>query len=136
MNTRLLKCLRAGCALGAALLLGQVVPAWAKTITTSYQYNADDALTATTTQIDTGAPVTTYLTWANSTRNIADPTTGSVRAADGNLLGLGPSPGPAGLSPQFQYDVRDRLNGCTVSGEPAVSYAYDASSLLSASMLA
>jgi RHS repeat-associated protein len=107
-----------------------------QTITTTYQYNADGASTAVTTQVDAQPATTTYLTWDNFTPNATQPSTGTVRAADGNLLGIGPSPGSSGLTMQFAYDVRDRLTGCSPAGQSAVSYAYDSTSFMASSTLA
>jgi len=108
------------------------------TVTTTYQYsyNADGAPTAVTTQIDSQPATTAYLTWANFTPSASAPSTGTVSAADGNLLGVGPSPGSSGLATQFAYDVRDRLTSCTAAGLPAVSYGYHPTDLMASSTLA
>jgi RHS repeat-associated protein len=106
------------------------------TTTTTYQYNADGAPTAVTTQVDGQPATTTYLTWDNFTPNAAQPGTGTVSAADGNLLGIGPSPGSSGLTTQFAYDVRDRLTGCSPAGQSAVTYTYYPASLMASSTLA
>jgi RHS repeat-associated protein len=106
-----------------------------QTTTTTYQYNADGALTAVTTQVDTQPATTTYLTWANFLPDAGQPTTGTVSAADGNLLGIGPRPGTTGLTTQFVFDSRDRLTSCAPAGQSAVSYAYDPASRMASSTL-
>jgi hypothetical protein len=103
------------------------------TITTTYQYNADGALTAVTSQVDTQPPTTTYLTWDNFTPDANAPSSGTVSAANGNLTGIGST---AGLSGQFAYDVRNRLTTCSPVGQPAVSYTYHPASLMGSSTLA
>ena len=106
-----------------------------RTTTTTYQYNADGAPTAVTTQVDAQPATTTYLTWDNFTPDSAAPTTGTVSAADGNLVGVGPRPGSA-YRTQFAYDVRDRLTNCDPLDRQAASYAYDPTSLMTSSTLA
>jgi len=125
-------------ALAAAVLGNAVAPPSlaARTVTTVYQYNADGALTAETTRTDGGAPQTTYLTWDNFTPDGGDPSTGSASAGDGNLLGLGASPGVAEASTQFAYDARDRLIGCNAADQPAATFAYHPASLMASSTLA
>jgi RHS repeat-associated protein len=103
-----------------------------QTITTTYTHNADGALTAVTTQVG-GQSATTYLTWDNFAPNPVSPATGTVSAGDGNLLGIGTS--PAG-TPQFEYDARDRLTGCTPAGDVTARYSYDPTSRMASSTLA
>jgi len=103
-------------ALGLAALVGMycdAAGATTQTITTTYTYNADGAPTAVTTQVDTAPATSTYLTWDNFTPDSAAPATGTIGAADGNLIGIGASPGLTGLSTQLSYDVRDRLTTCS-----------------------
>jgi RHS repeat-associated protein len=76
----------------------------AHTIVTKYTYNADGALTSVA-KTQNGTTDTTYVTWDDFVPAAADPTTGTVRSGDGNLVGIGPSPGAA----QFEFDARDRL---------------------------
>ncbi len=117
-------------ALPAAIALAQ-----ATTVkTTTYTRNADGALTAVTTQIDGGPATTVYLTWDNFQPNTGDPTTGTVSAANGNLLGYGASPGGP-YATQLQFDQRNRLSAATVAGVPGVSYAYYAASRMAAATL-
>jgi RHS repeat-associated protein len=127
-----------GAAAAAVLLAasGAVAGTQMTTITTTYQYNADGAPTAVTTQVDAQPATTTYLTWDNFVPNAAQPSTGTVSAADGNLLGIGASPGTTGLETQFAYDVRDRLISCMPSEQSAVSYSYHPASLMASSTLA
>src|SRR5262245_14171622 len=114
----------------AGVAMGQSV----QVTTTTYARNADGALTAVTTQID-GQPATTvYLTWDNCLPSRGDPTTGTVSAANGNLIGYGPTPGGSYLT-QLQYDQRNRLTAAAVSDVTGVSYAYYAASRLAASTL-
>jgi RHS repeat-associated protein len=107
-----------------------------QTITTTYTYDADGAPTAVTTQVAAQPATTTYLTWDNFTPNASASSTGTVTAADGNLIGIGSSPGANGLSTQFAYDVRDRLTSCSPAGQSLASYAYHANGLLASSSLA
>ena len=65
----------------------------------------------------------------------ARPSRGTVTAANGHLVGFGPSPGGAGTTSRFEYDRRDRLVGCAASGSPGVAHRYDASSRLVESTL-
>src|SRR5215470_2795566 len=62
-----------------------------QTTVTTYAYNADGAPSAVTTQVDGQIATTVYLTWDDFVPGTADPTTGSVRAGNGNLLGAGPA---------------------------------------------
>jgi len=103
-----------------------------QTTVTTYQYNADGAPTAVTTQVE-GQPATTvYLTWDNFVPSSADPATGSVLAANGNLRGFGPTPGGA-YTTEFGYDQRNRLTGASVTGSPVVAYNHYADSLMASS---
>jgi RHS repeat-associated protein len=99
-----------------------------QTITTTYTRNADGALTAVTTEVG-GESSTLYVTWDDFTPSAGAPGTGTVTSGDGNLVGIGPSPGAA----QFKYDVRDRLTDCSPGDGIAAAYAYDAMSLMSSS---
>jgi RHS repeat-associated protein len=94
----------------------------ARTTVNTYSYNADGALTAITTQVNQNSPATTYLTWDDFTPNAATPTTGTVAAGDGRLVGYGPSPGVDDLTARFEFDPRDRL--LSYSG-PAGTETYD-----------
>jgi len=99
-----------------ALLLFSAASASATmTSVTKYQYNADGALTAITKQAADGSTTTTYLVWDDFVPSASDPTTGTVSAANGRLLGYGPS--PDNLTTTFQFDVRDRLKGFSSSGQ-------------------
>jgi RHS repeat-associated protein len=126
-----------GIAMTAALsLAGRPMPTAAsttQTITTTYQYNADGAATAVTTQVDAQVASTSYLTWDNFTPDASTPTSGTLGAGDGNLVSVGSSPG---LAAQFAYDVRDRLTACSPSGQSSVSFAYHPASLMASSTLA
>lgn len=105
-----------------------------QTTTTTYQRNADGALTAVTVQVGTQPPTVTYLSWDNFTPNADAPTTGTVSAADGNLLAIGAAPAVAA---QFAYDARDRLTACSpTDGAPASTYAYHPTGLMASSTLA
>ncbi|MGH3054357.1 MAG: hypothetical protein ACRDL7_05205, partial [Gaiellaceae bacterium] len=106
-----------------------------QTTMTTYQYNLDGALTAVTTQVDTQAPTTTYLTWDNFVPRTADPTAGTVLAGNGNLSGFGATPGAA-FTTQFQYDQRNRLVGSTTGAAQSVAYTYYPASLMASSTLA
>lgn len=106
-----------------------------QTTTTTYLYNPDGAPTAVTTQVDGQAATTTYLTWGDFVPSAANPSTGSIVAGNGNLLGFGPTPGGA-YTTQFAYDQRNRLIGAAAAGTSSVSYTYYPASLLGASILA
>ncbi|MGH7789692.1 MAG: RHS repeat-associated core domain-containing protein [Candidatus Binatia bacterium] len=106
-----------------------------QTTTFTYSRNADGAPTAVTTQVDGQPAQTVYLSWDNFTANSDAPTTGTVSAGDGNLLGIGPSPGTSELTMAFTYDVRDRLTGCTPARGPAAAFAYHPASLMASSTL-
>jgi RHS repeat-associated protein len=105
-----------------------------QTTTTTYQYNADGALTAVTTQIDAQTASTVYLTWDNFVPALAG-STGTVQAGDGNLLGYGPTPG-SGFTTQFEYDSRDRLTSAATTGAQSTSYTYHPAGLMASSTLA
>src|SRR5262245_45160755 len=81
-------------ALFLPLFLAHATPGLAITqvTTTTYHYNADHALTAVTTQVDSQPSTTVYLTWDNFVPNTTDPTTGTVLGGNGNLRGFGPTP--------------------------------------------
>ena len=104
-----------------------------QTTVTTYQYNADGAATAVTTQVDDQPAATVYFTWDNFVPDSGDPSTGSVLAANGNLRGFGATPGGA-YSTEFRYDQRDRLLGAR-SGTQAAAYAYYPASLMASSTL-
>ncbi len=103
--------------------------------TTTYLRNDDGAPTAMIVQVDDQPAVTTYFTWDNFEPNVADPTTGTVSAGNGNLLGFGPTPG-GGYTTQLSFDQRDRITAASVSGSTSVAYAYDAGSSLAGAELA
>jgi len=98
--------------------------------TTAYTYNADGALTAQTTTIDQGSDQRTYFTWDNFLPTAADPSTGTVGAGNGNLIGYGPAPGSTDTA-AFTFDRRNRLTGYAGTGRQ-VAYAYTAGGLLAA----
>jgi RHS repeat-associated protein len=106
-----------------------------QTTTTTYQRNADGALTAVTTQVGAQTPTTVYLTWDNFVPSTADPTDGTVASGNGNLLGFGPTPGDAYVT-QFSFDQRDRLLTAAAAGAQSVSYTYYPASLMATSTLA
>jgi RHS repeat-associated protein len=104
----------------------------AKTTVHTYSHNADGALTAVTTQVDADAPSTTYLTWDDFTPNASTPSTGTVSAGDGRLVGFGPSPGTSNLTSHFEWDRRDRL--LHYSGDAGTeTYDYNANGKLMSS---
>jgi len=115
--------------IGATPCLGAM-----QTTTTTYLYNDDGALTAVTTQVEEQTPTTVYLTWDNFVPDAADPTTGTVQSANGNLVGFGPTSGSA-LATQFQYDQRNRLTSAAAAGADSVTYAYYPASLMASSTL-
>jgi YD repeat-containing protein len=90
---------------------------------TTYQYNADGAATAVTTEVEGQTPSTVYLTWGNFVPSSSDPSTGTVLAANGNLRGYGPTPGSA-FTTQFEYDQLDRLTGAAAAGAQSTAYTY------------
>ena len=104
-----------------------------QTTTTTYQYNADGALTAVTTQVDSQTPSTAYFTWDDFVPSTADPSTGDVLAGNGNLIGFGPTPGSA-FTTQFTYDPRNRLTS-EGGGTQSVAYTYYPASLMASSTL-
>jgi RHS repeat-associated protein len=92
-----------------------------RTVVTKYTYNADGALTAVA-KTDGGNVDTTYVTWDDFVPDAVDPTTGTVRSGDGNLVGFGSNPGAA----QFEFDARDRLTAYhSDSGDETYSYLAD-----------
>ncbi len=104
----------------------------ARTTVKTYTYDADGALTAITTQANENAPTTTYLTWDDFTPDAADPSTGTVAAGDGRLVGFGPSPGTADLTARFTFDPRDRL--LSYSGDAGTeTYDYNANGMMASS---
>src|SRR5262245_55542605 len=105
-----------------------------QTTTTTYQYNADHALTAVTTTAN-GQSSTVYLTWDNCVPSAAAPSSCTVSAGNGNLLGIGPAPG-AGYTTQFGFDQRNRLTSAAASGAQSVAYAYHPASLMATATLA
>ena len=124
-------------AIAVALLMGWSAArcvAATQTTTTTYQYNADGALTAVTTRVDGHAPSTAYLTWDDFVPAAGNPSTGTVLAGNGNLVGVGPTPGGA-FATAFQYDPRNRLLTATDSAG-SVAYSYYPASLMAASTLA
>jgi RHS repeat-associated protein len=118
----------------AALLAASVANAAATTTTTTkYQYNADGGLTAITKQAADGTTTTTYLVWDDFTPNASDPTTGTVSAANGRLVGFGSSPDD--LTTTFQFDVRDRLKSFS-GGAQSETYDYHANGTMASSSTA
>lgn len=117
-----------------ALLIPLHAYAALRTTTETFQYNADGAPTAVTTQVDSGPPTTIYLTYDNFTPTNDDPTAGTVSAGNGNLLGYGPAPA-TGFTKQFSYDPRNRLLTADAAGAQSVSYTYHPASLLKSSTL-
>ncbi len=103
------------------------------TTVTTYQYNADGAMTAVTTQVDGGDATTTYLTWDDFVPNEDDPTTGTVYSGNGNLLAIGPKPGTG--SSLFVFDNRDRLTGFS-GADKSSAYGYHADGLVASSTAA
>ena len=123
-------------ALAAALLVpglaraGFAPDATVHTETTQYTYNADGALTAQRTTLDAGSAQDTYFTWDNFLPATADPSSGTVSAANGNLLGYGAAPGSTATA-AFTFDRRNRLTAYAGAGRQ-VAYAYTAGGLLAA----
>jgi RHS repeat-associated protein len=95
--------------LAAELVVVAPAAVSARTTVYTYSYNVDAALTAITTQVNQNTPATTYLTWDDFTPDATTPTTGTVAAGDGRLVGFGPSPGADNLTARFEFDPRDRL---------------------------
>jgi RHS repeat-associated protein len=112
--------------------IGIASVARAKTTVRTYSYNADGALTAVTTQVNTDAATTTYLTWDDFTPDAATPSTGTVSAGDGRLVGFGPSPGTGNLTSRFEWDPRDRLLDYSGNAGPE-TYDYNANGKLMSS---
>ena len=106
----------------AAVRAGFAPGATVHTETTQYTYNADGALTAQRTTLDAGNAQGTYFTWDNFLPAAADPSAGTVRAGNGNLLGYGPAPGSTAVA-AFSFDRRNRLTGYTGT-DRQVTYAY------------
>jgi RHS repeat-associated protein len=104
------------------------------TTTTRYAYNDDGALTQVVEQVDDGEPMTTYLTWDNFLPNSADPSTGTVTAANGNLIAVGTVPGVGAASRSFTFDGQDRLTSY-IDANGSVSYRFHPTWLLASSML-
>jgi RHS repeat-associated protein len=99
---------------------GAAQPA-ATTITKTYTYNDDGALTSVTTQVDDEPATVSYLTWDNFVPDTQDPTTGQIAAGNGNLVGVGPAPGD--LSAHYTFDGQDRLIGYS-DDRGSVFYTY------------
>jgi len=113
--------------IGAAL--GQTVQ-----VTTTYSRNADGALTAVTTQVNDGTAATVYVTWDNFLPNTSNPTTGTVSAANGNMVGYGPAPGGP-YATQLAYDQRNRLATAAIAGTTGEAYSYYAASRMASATL-
>ncbi len=111
----------------------QDAQAHAATTVTRYQYNADGAMTAVTTQVDDGDATTTYLTWDDFVPDEDDPTTGTIYAGNGNLLAIGPKPGTG--SSLFAFDNRDRLTSFS-GADKSSAYGYHADGLMASSTAA
>ncbi len=107
--------------------------ATAATTVTTYQYNADGAMTAVTTQVDGGDASIAYLTWDDFVPDEDDPTTGTVYAGNGNLLAIGPNPGSG--SSLFTFDSRDRLTSFS-GADKSAAYGYHADGLVASSTAA
>ncbi len=105
-----------------------------QTTTTTYEYNADHALTAVTTTAN-GKSRTVYLTWDNCVPDAALPSSCTVSAGNGNLLGVGAMPG-ASDALQLAFDQRNRLASAAASGAQSVAYTYHPASLLASATLA
>jgi YD repeat-containing protein len=113
------------CLLACILTVPTLTSAQARTITTTYSYNDDGALTALTKE-ENGKVETTYVTWDNFVPNASDPTTGTARPGTGTMTGFGSNPGAM----EFEFDARDRLvayNGDNVEA----SYGYLADGTMS-----
>lgn len=117
----------ASTAIGLGCFLCLPLAAGVETVTTSYTYNGDGALTSMTVEGGSGAG-TTYLTWDNFTPDASDPATGTLSQGNGNLASIGAQPGGV---PQFTFDERDRLSSYQAAqSDPAQSYDYSAENLL------
>jgi len=127
--TRARRVRRAG--LFAVYLVLAAAPAAARTMVTTYTYNADGAPTAATTHVDGGAATTTYLTWANFVPDAATPARGTVRAADATLRAIGSQPQDAAVR-GFAFDQRDRVVACQAPAQRPVAYTYHPASMLAA----
>ncbi len=120
----------------AATILGSVPLSVAavQTTTTTYQYNADHALTAVTTTAN-GQSTTLYFTWDNCVPSAGAPSNCTVSAGNGNLRGVGTTPG-ASDTLQFAFDQRNRLTSAAASGAQTVAYTYHPASLLATASMA
>lgn len=119
--------------LALVLCAARCAAAATQTTVTTYQYNADGALGAVTTQVDDRPASTTYLTWDNFVPDQATPSTGSVRNGNGNLIGFGPRPG-GDFTRRFAFDQRNRLTSASAADpDRSASYAYYPASLLGSS---
>ena len=65
-------------------LLSLAPPAWARSVATSYTYNADGALAAASVATDGGPARQSYFVWDNFTHAASAPASGVVRAGNGN----------------------------------------------------
>ncbi len=128
----LIRTVAAATAVAASVMLA-AAPAAAGTTVTRYQYNADGALTAVTTQVDDGDASTAYLTWDDFVPDEDDPTTGTIYAGNGNLLAIGPKPGSG--SSLFAFDNRDRLTSFS-GADKSAAYGYHADGLMASSTAA
>ena len=117
-------------ALGLALVAPSLADA--ETKTTVYTYNADGALTSITETSDGGAK-TTYFTWDNFEADPSSPSIGTVTAANGNLIGMGTTPGDDSVS-SWHHDVLDRLVRVTHGQRGKALYQYHPDELLAASL--
>ena len=117
-------------ALGLALVAPSLADA--ETKTTVYTYNADGALTSITETSDGGSK-TTYFTWDNFEADPNSPSTGTVTAANGNLIGMGTTPGDDSVS-SWHHDVLDRLVRVTHGQGGKAQYQYHPDELLAASL--
>ena len=107
----------------------------ADTTATVYTYNADGALTSITeTTEGRSGSKTTYFTWDNFEADPSSPSTGTVTAANGNLISMGTVPGDDSLS-SWRYDNLDRLVRATNHpDDTAALYEYHPDELLAASL--
>jgi len=101
------------------------------TITTTYTYNADGALTQVVRQVDEETPAVTEFAWDNFAPDPDNPSEGTVTVGNGNLLGVGPS--TASLNQSFSYDLADRLQSYT-DGSETITYGYHPTWLLAQSI--
>jgi YD repeat-containing protein len=100
----------------------------------TYTYDIDGAPTSVTIQVDAQPASTVYFTWDNFVPSTSDPTSGSVLNGNGNLVGVGTTPGSA-FTTQFQYDQRNRLVSASTASTPSVAYTYYPASVMSSSTL-